>query len=238
MTAYDNLKIGDKVKIKHATSKWFSDGEIVEVSYIWSNRNQVVVQKLDHSWRWTTDIENLAVIVMTNKEAAEYNKNLIEYMKITDKESEYKFLEENYEALDMANKALEQESITWIVGKDNCQVAVRNMPTDKMQKICAIIEEEEQQPCEDCISREEALKVMCDSCPMYNCVTGCSSYRYIEKMPSVTPHKAESEEQESILVKIRAELIQSIQNGTLKIESGNEELFSIIDKYMAESKKI
>ena len=49
------------------------------------------------------------------------------------------------------------------------------------------------------------------------------------------PHKAESEEQESILVKIRAELIQSIQNGTLKIESGNEELFSIIDKYMAES---
>lgn len=146
MTAYDNLKIGDKVKIKHATSKWFSDGEIVEVGYIWSNCNQVVVQKLDHSWRWTTNIENLAVIVMTNKEAAEYNKNLIEYMKITDKESEYKFLEENYEALDMANKALEQESITWIVGKDNCQVAVRNMPIDRMQKICAIIGEEEQQP--------------------------------------------------------------------------------------------
>lgn len=35
----------------------------------------------------------------------------------------------------------------------------------------------------------------------------------------------------SILDKIRAELIQSIQNGTLKIESGNEELFRIIDKY-------
>lgn len=34
-----------------------------------------------------------------------------------------------------------------------------------------------------------------------------------------------------ILDKIRAELIQSIQNGTLKIESGNEELFRIIDKY-------
>ena len=40
-------------------------------------------------------------------------------------------------------KPLEQESITWIVGKDNCQVAVRNMPIDKMQKICAIIGEEE-----------------------------------------------------------------------------------------------
>lgn len=55
-------------------------------------------------------------------------------------------------ALDMAIKALEQQPITWIVGKDNCQVAVRNMPIDKMQKICAIIGEEEQQPCEDYIS--------------------------------------------------------------------------------------
>lgn len=51
-----------------------------------------------------------------------------------------------------------------------------------------------QQPCEDCISREETLKVMCDKCPMYNCVTRCSSYNHIEKMPSVTP-KVESEEQ-------------------------------------------
>jgi hypothetical protein len=39
------------------------------------------------------------------------------------------------------------------------------------------------------------------------------------------------------LDKIRAELIQSIQNGTLKIESGNEELFHIIDKYRIESRK-
>lgn len=38
-----------------------------------------------------------------------------------------------------------------------------------------------------------------------------------------------------VLDKIRAELIQSIQNGTLKIESGNEELFRIIDKYKRES---
>jgi hypothetical protein len=40
-------------------------------------------------------------------------------------------------------KALEQEPIAWILGKDNCQVAVRNMPVDIMQKICAIIEAEE-----------------------------------------------------------------------------------------------
>ena len=40
--------------------------------------------------------------------------------------------------------------------------------------------------------------------------------------------------QEPIIDKIRAELIQSIQNGTLKIEGGNEELFRIIDKYNGE----
>jgi hypothetical protein len=50
---------------------------------------------------------------MTREEAIEYNKNLREYMKITDKNSEYKFLQENYEALDMAIKALEQEP-RWI----------------------------------------------------------------------------------------------------------------------------
>ncbi|MBP5361905.1 MAG: DUF551 domain-containing protein [Ruminococcus sp.] len=48
----------------------------------------------------------------------------------------------------------------------------------------------EQQPSEDCISREETLKAMCDKCPMYNCVTGCSSYRHIEKMPPVTPQQS------------------------------------------------
>lgn len=38
-----------------------------------------------------------------------------------------------------------------------------------------------------------------------------------------------------VLDEVKAELIQSIQNGTLKIESGNEELFRIIDKHKAES---
>ncbi len=46
---------------------------------------------------------------MTREEAIQYNKNLKEYMRITDKKSEYKFLEENYIALEMAIKALEQE---------------------------------------------------------------------------------------------------------------------------------
>ncbi len=47
----------------------------------------------------------------------------------------------------------------------------------------------------------------------------------------------EALEQASILDKIRGEIIQSIQNGILKIESGNEELFRIIDKYKAESEE-
>ena len=37
------------------------------------------------------------------------------------------------------------------------------------------------------------------------------------------------------LDKIRAELVQLIQNGVLRIESGNEALFNVIDKYKTES---
>lgn len=47
---------------------------------------------------------------MTKEEAIDYNKNLKMYMKISDKNNLCKFLEENYVALDMAIKALEQWS--------------------------------------------------------------------------------------------------------------------------------
>lgn len=47
------------------------------------------------------------------------------------------------ELVGVVNELSEQQSITWITGNDNCQVAVRNMPIDKMQKICAIIGDEE-----------------------------------------------------------------------------------------------
>ena len=46
---------------------------------------------------------------MTREEAIDYNKNLRMYMKLSDKNQPCKFLEENYIALDMAIKALEQE---------------------------------------------------------------------------------------------------------------------------------
>ncbi len=66
----------------------------------------------------------------------------------------------------MAIKALEQPPITWIVGKDNCQVAVRNMPIDKMQKIYAIIgdEERQQQPNTGKWISIDATHSQCDKC--------------------------------------------------------------------------
>lgn len=39
-----------------------------------------------------------------------------------------------------------------------------------------------------------------------------------------------------VIDNIRAELIQSVQNGTIKIESRHEELFRIIDKYSTKRK--
>ena len=45
---------------------------------------------------------------MTNEQAIICNKNLKEFMRINDKTSEYKFLEDNYIALDMAIQALDR----------------------------------------------------------------------------------------------------------------------------------
>jgi hypothetical protein len=47
--------------------------------------------------------------------------------------------------------------------------------------------------------------------------------------------KAYADGGNNVLDKIRVEIIQSIQNGTIKIESGNEELFRILDEYNSES---
>ena len=41
----------------------------------------------------------------------------------------------------------------------------------------------------DCISRADALALYCDKCGVYNCISKCSSYRAVEKMPSVTPQE-------------------------------------------------
>lgn len=88
-------------------------------------------------------------------------------------------------------KALEQEPITWIVGKDNCQVAVRNMPIDKMKKICATIGEEEQQPCEDCISLNKLDDIITKAIDDSENQTECQTLRWVldvmSELPSVQP---------------------------------------------------
>ena len=91
------------------------------------------------------------------------------------------------EALEMAIKALAQESITWIVGKDNCQVAVKNMPIDKMQKICAIIGEEEQQPW-DCVSRTKVAEILKNNESYFDEVWYCIDLiNKVDDLPPVTP---------------------------------------------------
>lgn len=96
------------------------------------------------------------------------------------------------EARTMAIKALNgQEPITWIVGKDNCQVAVRNMPIDKMQKICAIIGEEEQQPIDKSAMMYE---IYMEGVNMDGEYQGCwVRFKNIEKI--VNKYMAESEEE-------------------------------------------
>lgn len=68
---------------------------------------------------------------MTNEEAIEYNENLKAYMRITDKDSEYKFLEENYEALDMGIKALKQQNFE---GKTNGDVIKAMFPSVEVKE--------------------------------------------------------------------------------------------------------
>lgn len=89
-----------------------------------------------------------------------------------------------------------------------------------------VIEWLEQEPCEDAISREDAIRLA-----EQGQIQGYEwQFKKLCNLPSVIS-------QTDVLDKIRAELIQSIQNGTLKIESGNEELFRIIDKYIERSDK-
>ena len=68
-------------------------------------------------------------------------------------------------------------------------------------------------------------------------VIASHTYCGVNKLIEVDALEEISEQEivKPILDKIRAEIIQSIQNGTIKIEIGNEELFRIIDKYKAES---
>ena len=101
----------------------------------------------------------------------------------------------------------------------------------------------EQEPCEDaqtslttknalavdCVSRKEVEKLVYRFLGK-NTDENIAFYEHFLDLPSVTL-------QEHIFNKIRIEIIQLIQNGVLKIESGNEALFDIIDKYRAGSEE-
>lgn len=71
---------------------------------------------------------------MTKDEAIDYNKNLKMYMKMSDKNNPCKFLEENYVALDMAIKALEQKPESEIkpIGYRECSNAMLKMWMDNV----------------------------------------------------------------------------------------------------------
>lgn len=102
--------------------------------------------------------------------------------------------DEGIEALKLAIKVLGQQPITWIVGKDNAQVAVRNMPVDMMQKMCAIIGEEEQQTCEDMRedmrdATEEERKSTKDYIDSISKPTGLQFDDIYEELDFVQPHK-------------------------------------------------
>ena len=94
----------------------------------------------------------------------------IELLSKYKQESEEDYWVKRAEALGMAIEALQTE-ITWITGNNNAQVAVKNMPVDKMQKICEIIGDEQTndykegyEACKRIMAREEQFKSYCPKC--------------------------------------------------------------------------
>lgn len=97
---------------------------------------------------------------MTKEEAIENNKNLRMYMRLSDKNQPYKFLEENYIALDMAIKALEQEPTDEYMCGYN-----KGFDEGVEEGIKATVE-----PCDDVVSRQAAIDIIENwlSCDDYN----------------------------------------------------------------------
>ena len=159
---------------------------------------------------------------MTNEEAIEYNKNLREYMRITDTESEFKFLKENYEALDMAIKVLEQIpdlKETYNKGyKDGQKALAFHL------ELC----KEEQEPCEDCISREAVLDMVEDMTDQFGVGHRVVTEGMISLLPPVTPKP-----KTDVLDKIRAEIdsAKMPKNRMSFFRDGIDTALEIIDKY-------
>ena len=81
------------------------------------------------------------------------------------------------------------------------------------------------------MTREEAIEILkYNSNVIHQTINGETDPKEVEALDMAI----KALEQQPVLDKIRNEIIQLIQNGVLKIESGNEALFDIIDKYNAE----
>ena len=154
---------------------------------------------------------------MTREEAINNNKNLRMYMRFSDKNQPYKFLEENYIALDMAIKALEQdpkyiETIDFAIdasdGDTNYFVGFRN----GLRYAKSLINGEEpqfescvdQEPCEDAsynsikyelngdmISRQAVNEIIND---IRDCISVEGYWAFLErvkKLPAVEPQNCD-----------------------------------------------
>ena len=53
----------------------------------------------------------------------------------------------------------------------------------------------EQEPCDDCISRQAVIDALCDTCELYHrngeqtCLSKCESYHFLATLPSVNPQE-------------------------------------------------
>lgn len=199
---------------------------------------------------------------MTNEEAKKMLKAKLECLKRetsgTDIDCNYRNCDEcdlcyaqgnmgeQKEALDMAIKAVERvhtmsEKEFEAYLKDEDLVVVKRKIFKKAL---------EQQPCDDCISREETLKAFAEKC---NGECACCKYngsgydtaencKLIKSMPSVTPHynleqysdklwkNAYERGKADVLDKIRAE-IKALTDGAETERIWNVDVLAIIDKY-------
>ena len=158
-----------------------------------------------------------------------------------------------------------EQMITYI--KEAASIIVGNIPIngdgcysipEYQQAKAMAIEALEQQPCEDCISRQAVLSYICNDLEFGDKENGCNLerkiaqeeiYNFIKKMPSVTPKekteyehdheivKAYNDGQAFVLDKIRAEIrAESKKNYTNNIfNKGLYRAIEIIDKYRGDT---
>ena len=131
----------------------------ISPKYLRQKLEQLALEQEQRMLEPTTK-NDLGVDCVARQDVERYIEGFInEY---TSKE-ELEFINLELDGLKHIPSVTPQEPITWIVGKNNAQIAVKNMPIDKLQKICAIIGDE-QEPVLDKIRAEiKELDIFYDS---------------------------------------------------------------------------